>query len=146
MFTRHLVEAGFGVGHSDGQQQQLSLAQPVFRKPIKATGNAKQNKAQLSKQYITPEHNEMIRYVQQSWRGVERDYKKSNVVNTIDLDATTKSITNSKAPVGKGPLLLTGAYHHTTSAKTDLKDESFQPFDLEAFWGDRILKRLTQEL
>lgn len=128
LFSRHLEEAGFKANQS---------AQPVFR--TVNTNNHGKQKAQ-PKQYITPEHNEMIRYVQQSWRGVERDYKKSNIVNNIDFE-DNKGSTKTK---GNGPLLLTGAYHHTSAVKTDPK-ETFQPFDLEAFWGDRILKRLIQE-
>lgn len=120
------------------------LPQPVFHS-IENRGS-KNNRSSSSytraqKQYITPEHHEMIKYVQQSWKGVERDYKKSvnNFINTIDLKQTTT--VKNKTATTSTPLLMPGSYHHTSNNK-----DSFQPFDLEAFWGNRILKSLTEDL
>lgn len=118
-----------------------SPSQPIFHR-INQHGNNKYKSPshlhRAQKQFITPEHDEMIKYVQQSWKGVERDYKKSvnSVVNNLDLAKKKKTAGASK------PLLLSGSYHHS-SVNTTAREDSFRPFDLEAFWGNRILKRLT---
>lgn len=110
----------------------------------------------------------MIKYVQQSWKGVERDYKKSvnTYINNIDINSSLKSPDTNNHNLSKQkqtgkkkstlpatsstPLLLTGSYHHHTTPSNDSagnnRQDSFRPFDLEAFWGNRILKRLTQDL
>lgn len=128
------------------------LPQPVFQH-----SKSKYYVNKLQKQCITPEHNEMIKFVQQSWKGVEPDYKKSvnNFINNIDINdhhhnqgCKQKQGAKKKTATTSTPLLLTGPYHHTTSAK-DLsgtsRQDPFRPFDLEAFWRNRILKRLTQD-
>ena len=137
-----------------------NLLQPVFH-TVNQQGS-KQRYQYARKQYITPEHNEMIKYVQQSWKGVERDYKKSvnNVINNLDLNGSSETSSNhsfgkqkhlnakKKTLIASTPLLLSGSYHHTSAGTKDAssnRQDSFQPFDLEAFWGNRILKRLTEE-
>lgn len=116
------------------------IPQPVFH-PINQHGGKQRSMSQRAQkqQYITPEHNEMIKYFQQSWKGVERDYKKSvnNIINNLDINQKKKTGSIST------PLLLTGSYHHTSSFSSNR--DSFQPFDLEAFWGNRIFRRLTEE-
>lgn len=150
-----------------GFDAELShMPQPVFHS-ISQTGNKQRSPTQhhkINKQYITPEHNEMIKYVQRSWKGVERDYKKSvnNLINNIDLNSSSCSPMGQQNRVGavsgsakkktattSKPLLLSGSYHHTsilTKEGVDCKQDSFRPFDLEAFWGNRILKRLTADM
>lgn len=143
-----------------GYENDSNLPRPIFHSVSNQNGN-KQKPTRTHKQYITPEHNEMIRYVQQSWKGVERDYKKSvnNFINNIDLNGSSDSSSShlkqknvngkKKTATTSTPLLLTGSYHHTSSNTKDSsnsRQDSFQPFDLETFWGNRILKRLTQEL
>lgn len=118
------------------------LPQPVFH-PINQHGKPRSMSQRAQKQqYISPEHNEMIKYFQQSWKGVERDYKKSFITG---LDINQKKKTGSIST----PLLLTGSYHHTSSFSSNNsannRQDSFQPFDLEAFWGNRMFKRLTEE-
>lgn len=152
--SRHLDEAGFGA--------ELNYSpQPVFHS-ISQNGNKQKSSTyqqRAQKQYITPEHNEMIKYVQQSWKGVERDYKNS-VSNYIDFDGSSASDHHNQAQLkhkqakkksatASTPLLLSGSSYHHISGTSDLtttRQDSFQPFDLEAFWGNRILKRLTEEL
>lgn len=127
---RHLDETGFNA----------NSAQPIFRSIKKV--NSHQQRAQ-KEQHISPQHSEMIRYVQEKWKGVEQDYKKSDLINNIDISNRSTNTSTST------PLLLTSTYHHTTnkSLKKDTnRQDSFKPFDLEAFWGNRILKRLTDEL
>lgn len=158
IFNKHVEESGFNVNGLN------NLPQPIFHHPI--SQNGKHNKSSTShhqqhKQFITPEHNEMIKYVQQSWKGVEQDYKKSatTIINNLDLNGGSASSSRKKSATAhhhntttSKPLLLSGSYHHTsTNASKDStgsgsKQDSFQPFDLEAFWGNRILKRLTEDI
>lgn len=151
-----LHSAGFDP-HSD------CLPQPVFHSLNQHGGKQKSMSQRAQKQqYISPEHNEMINYFQQSWKGVERDYKKSvnNFINNLDLNSSDNLSPMShlkqkqvhakkKTATTSTPLLLTGSYHHTSSFTKDSasnRQDSFQPFDLEAFWGNRMFKRLTEEL
>lgn len=165
--SKHQIidEAGFNAELSH-------LPQPIFhsiqeKSSSKSKASSHQQRSQHKQQYITPEHNEMIKFVQQTWKGVERDYKKSvnNFINNLDLnidspplDHRHSSIAHQRAKQANAkkksatkstPLLLTGPYHHISSSLGDSMSattkESFQPFDLETFWGDRILKRLTEE-
>lgn len=149
-FNKHVGEAGF-------EAELGKLPQPIFHSTQKG-GKQKLSSSltKAQKQYITPEHNEMIKYVQQSWKGVERDYKKSvnKYINKLDINSPSDSQSHlkkvtKKNTTGSSPLLLSGSYHHTSRASTSggsNKQDSFRPFDLEAFWGNRILKRLTEEL
>lgn len=159
-FCKNIDDAGFNaeLGH---------LPQPIFHSIPEKNGNKSKSSShhqRAHRQFITPEHNEMIKYVQQSWKGVERDYKKSvnNVMNHIDINNSSdhhatahmkqksqqQANAKKKAITTSTPLLLSGSYHHTSITKdsTSSRQDSFQPFDLEAFWGNRILKRLTEEL
>lgn len=155
--AKHIDEAGFNA-------ELNHLPQPIFHSIPEKNGNKSKSSShyqRAQKQYITPEHNEMIKYVQQSWKGVERDYKKSvnNFINNLDLNGSSdhhspthmkqKQVNaKKKTATTSTPLLLSGSYHHTSVAKdsSSIRQDSFQPFDLEAFWGNRILKRLTEEL
>lgn len=152
IFNRHIDDTGFSAELNNSPQ-------PIFHSISHGhrQRNSFQQKAQ--KQYISPEHNEMIRYVQQSWKGVERDYKKSvnNFINNIDLNdsssdpiSSTRKQSNKKKTANSSPLLLSGSYHHISTVQknstTSGRQDSFKPFDLEAFWENRIFKRLTEEL
>lgn len=162
--TRQFDEVGFNAELSH-------LPQPIFHS-INQNGSKQRlsnhQRAAQKQQYITPEHNEMIKYVQSSWKGVERDYKNSvnSFINVIDLNSSSSDhkLANSsnlkrgqtlsskkKTATTSTPLLLSGAYHHTSAsgAKNSSisgRQDSFQPFDLETFWGNRILKRLTGDM
>lgn len=144
-FAKHIDEAGFNA-------ELNHLPQPIFQ-PISEKSSSKSKASSNKQQYITPQHNEMIKYVQQSWKDVERDYKKSaaTFINSIDLNNSSmkqkqqSSKKKTASAPASTPLLLSGSYHHSSIAK-DSRRDSFRPFDLEAFWGNRILKRLTEEI
>lgn len=157
--SKHIDEVGFGA-------ELNNLPQPIFHSTNEKNGNKSKSSTQFnraSKQFITPEHNEMIKFVQQSWKGVERDYKKSvnNYINNVDLNNSSdhisshnlkqkQSMVKKKTATTSTPLLLSGSYHHTSATKDAAsnggRQDSFQPFDLETFWGNRILKRLTEDM
>lgn len=171
------IAAGFGESSSSSSTafKQLNDSkldaqinqspQPVFHTISHGNKHKSSSNGKAQKQYITPEHNEMIKYVQQSWKGVERDYKKSvsSYINNIDLN-NSDHISHSglkqkqqqqqqakkKTATTSTPLLLSGSYHHTSSSTKDSingnRQDAFRPFDLETFWGNRILKRLTEEI
>lgn len=153
ILRRHYDEAGFSAELNNSPQ-------PVFYSISHGYKQKSSSQLKAQRQYISPEHNEMIKYVQQSWKGVERDYKKSvnNYINNIDLNNSLSDSTssaqkqNAKKKSSKSsstPLLLSGTYHHTSSIQKNSntgRQDSFKPFNLEEFWGNRILKRLTEEL
>lgn len=154
--SKQIDEAGFNAELSH-------LPQPIFHSVIDKNGSKSKSSSHNQRAYkknITPEHSEMIKFVQTNWKGVERDYKKSvnNYISNIDLNNSSDSsllikqkhaTQKKKSTTTSTPLLLSGSYHHTSIAKDSSgssRQDSFQPFDLEAFWGNRILKRLTEEV
>lgn len=153
--SKQIDEVGFNAELSH-------LPQPIFHSISEKNGCKSRSSSHFQraqKKNITPEHSEMIKFVQNNWKGVERDYKKSvnNYISNIDLNNSSdnhhmkqKSANlKKKTATTSSPLLLTGSYHHTSVTKDSSgagRQDSFQPFDLEAFWGNRILKRLTEEL
>lgn len=125
--------------------------QPVFRTTITRQNEAKHihNQSKSQKQNITPDHYQMINYVRQSWKVVEKDYKKSvnSYITKLDLDSQQQKSTNNKSASASTPLLLTGSYHHSSENSSNLnKNDSFKPFALDEFWENRIFKRLTEDL
>lgn len=155
-------DAAHKFGQLAGPDCENRLPQPIFHSLNQNGGKNKplphHNKG--SKHFITPEHNEMIKYVQQSWKGVERDYKKSvnGVINNLNIESSSDQASMSrnknanakkKTATASAPLLLSGSYHNTSTTSTNdtaSRQDSFRPFDLEAFWGNRILKRLTEDV
>lgn len=156
--SKQIDEVGFNAELSH-------LPQPIFHSVSEKNGNKSRASSQfqrIQKKNITPEHSEMIKFVQTNWKGVERDYKKSvnNYISNIDLNNSSDNNHSAvhmkskhagqkkKTATTSTPLLLSGSYHHTSVTKDSSglgRQDSFQPFDLEAFWGNRILKRLTEE-
>lgn len=126
------------------------LPQPIF-KSSNLNENEKFHPTQkASKKEASHKHDEMINYVRQSWKVVEHDYEKSvSGYAHPSLDTNRQTLpgkNNRKAGSIASPLLLSGSYHHISGKGASLSDhlEPFKPFDLYAFWENRVFKNLTQ--
>lgn len=110
------------------QSLETSSPKPIFHTNTHPSNGKKSYNHRAHKQHISPDHHEMIKYVQQTWKGVEKNYEESSETNA------NKRTTS---------LLLSGTYYHNSNSTNALPN--FTPFDLETFWNNRIMKRLTEE-
>ncbi|KAK9502203.1 hypothetical protein O3M35_011017 [Rhynocoris fuscipes] len=79
-------------------------------------------KDNLSHQHIPPvqQQEELIKFICDSWNKVCQEYQKGTAQGTPTV-----------------------AYHTETEPNPMLKD--FVPFDLEAFWGKRLVQNITTQ-
>lgn len=87
--------------------------------------NGKKSHVQKNSHEITPQHEEIIKYVQESWRSIYKEYE------------STKHSTNG----GAVPSVV---YYQDNSTNQHLIN--FKPFDLEMFWGERLLRNIQQSI
>ncbi|XP_014281061.1 MAPK regulated corepressor interacting protein 2 [Halyomorpha halys] len=66
-----------------------------------------------------PQHEELIKFILDSWNKVCQEYQKGNAQGTPTV-----------------------AYHTETDPNPML--ENFVPFDLEAWWGKKVVQNITQ--
>jgi len=106
----------------------------------KGSRNSRDNK-NTSQEPISPQHLEMIRYVHDSWKRVEREYQMSSSFANggIDQGSSVNNTTNGGTPsLNKVPKVC---YYQDKSVSARLKN--FEPFDLEVFWGQQLLHNIT---
>ena len=144
----------------NGQLDDISasLPKPVFHTSTHPSNGRKSFIHRTHKQNITPDHHEMIKYVQQTWKTVEKNFERSSnhsdhinnnsthQMNNNSINNTNNSARNNNANKRTSSLLLSGTYYHSsTTINPNNALPNFIPFDLETFWGNRIMKRLTEE-
>ncbi|RWS30480.1 hypothetical protein B4U80_00116 [Leptotrombidium deliense] len=109
----------------------LSVNNSSSVKPVFHVSNGKNYKSQKSNQEtVTPQHEEMIKYIHETWKNVLRDYESCCKANECN------SISNSNLRVPKI------SYYKDSLHGSQLP--KFEPFDLETFWGQRLFQNLTQ--
>lgn len=72
---------------------------------------------------VTPEHMELVKYIQESWTTVCSELEQGNEDNTQNCNGRTTT------------------YIYKEEPSEDLQD--FKPFDLEAWWGKRLYAHIT---
>ncbi|RWS13302.1 protein FAM195A-like protein, partial [Dinothrombium tinctorium] len=104
----------------------ISTAKPVFH-----VANGKKPSHQKSNQEtVSPQHEEMIKYIHDTWKNVQKDYELCCKANECN------GISNSNRRVPKI------SYYKASFQNSQLP--KFEPFDLETFWGQRLFHNLTQ--
>ncbi|GIY47221.1 uncharacterized protein CDAR_606741 [Caerostris darwini] len=94
----------------------MSLPKPVFQQV-----NGKRTPIQkVPQENFPPQHDDLIKYLQDSWTSVQKEYEISK-----SSDKVPKVV-----------------FYQDTSSNQHLAN--FVPFDLEAFWGERFLRRIQQ--
>ncbi|XP_076366694.1 MAPK regulated corepressor interacting protein 2-like [Tachypleus tridentatus] len=97
----------------------MSSPKPVFQQV-----NGRRFHSQKSNQdTITPQHEEITRYIYNTWKLVSREY-----------DA-------AKQPGAEG-IMHSVVYYQDNCSSSQLP--KFEPFDLELFWGQRVIQSITQ--
>lgn len=91
-------------------------------KPVFVQLNNKKLNNLRSHETITPEHEEIVKYVSENWSSVTCKSKEDS------------SIKNGTATV----------YYHANEPNSQLKD--FVPFDLDSWWGKRLFNTITKSV
>ncbi|XP_013772911.1 MAPK regulated corepressor interacting protein 2-like isoform X1 [Limulus polyphemus] len=97
----------------------MSSPKPVFQQ---VNGRRSYNQ-KSSQDTITPQHEEIMRYIHDSWKLVSREYEAA------------------KQPGAEGKVNSVVYYQDNCSTSQLPK---FEPFDLELFWGQRVIQSITQ--
>ncbi|GFG32681.1 hypothetical protein Cfor_04685 [Coptotermes formosanus] len=88
--------------------------------------NGKRQNSQRAQQETSPtQHDDLIRYICESW-------------NTVSRELENYSQNGADSSKG-GPSVL---YYVEQEPNPQLKD--FEPFDLEAWWGKRVVQNITR--
>ncbi|CAH1398558.1 unnamed protein product [Nezara viridula] len=100
----------------------LSLPKPVFQ-PV---NGKKSHSFRAQQEAITPQHEEIIRFIHDSWTSVCKEGEE---------EASEQKQNQNAAKV---------VYYKCNEPNLDLKD--FKPFDLESWWGKRLFNTITKSI
>lgn len=78
--------------------------------------------------FISPQHEEIIRYIHDSWSNVRHQYNRHYAVPRESSNNNVQTI----------------VYYNEVDRSAALQD--FKPFDLESWWGKRIFNSITKSL
>lgn len=101
----------------------LSLPKPVFQ-PI---NGKKSHSFRVQQEAITPQQEELIRFIHDSWTSVCKEGEEENSGEKSNQSGTSKVV-----------------YYKCSEPNLDLKD--FKPFDLESWWGKRLFNTITKSI
>ncbi|XP_037778585.1 MAPK regulated corepressor interacting protein 2-like [Penaeus monodon] len=108
----------------DAEHTAMSAPRPVFQSVGGSKGGrGSTNGRAPNHDAISPQHEELIRYFNDSWGRV---YKELEMSRQSGHDIRGSGI----------------AYYQEKNVHPALQD--FKPFDLEEFWGKRVYQNLTQ--
>lgn len=121
---RELTRKSCVTEEEDAEHTTMSSPRPVFQSVGGSNkGGRSTNGRPQPHDVISPQHEELIRFFNESW---------SRVCKEMEMGRQ-----NGHDPRGGGI-----AYYQENSEHPALQD--FKPFDLEAWWGKRIYQNLTQ--
>uniref|UniRef100_A0A6E8W538 MAPK regulated corepressor interacting protein 2 n=1 Tax=Anopheles coluzzii TaxID=1518534 RepID=A0A6E8W538_ANOCL len=126
---------------------EFSVPRPVFQASTKSAAvqylKAQQQQQQQHEQNVSPQHEELIKYINDSWNMVVAD-------NPYDVPGSPNS-TGSNCSLSSNS--STSSVSSTSSTSTVYYNEppnpllvDFKPFDLETWWGKRIFNNITKSL
>ncbi|XP_077285876.1 MAPK regulated corepressor interacting protein 2 [Arctopsyche grandis] len=104
----------------------ITLPKPVFH-----LNGKKSMHQRIHQDSITPQHEEIIRYIYDTW----------NQVAECDSEPTSPSDEDHVYTVSVAPSNL---YYKDSEPSPVLRD--FKPFDLESWWGKRLFHNITKSL
>ncbi|KAK6617094.1 hypothetical protein RUM43_014696 [Polyplax serrata] len=102
----------------------MNSPRPIFHTNGKKCNNSKQQEV------ISPQHEELIRFVSDSWSKVFKELETDSVEDADDF--TSSMPANSIM------------YYEDTEPNAFL--ENFKPFDLESWWGKRLFHNITKSI
>ncbi|KAK9502666.1 hypothetical protein O3M35_011391 [Rhynocoris fuscipes] len=99
-----------------------SVPKPYFQ-PV---NGKKTHSLRSPTEVISPQHEEVIRFIYESWTSVCKEGEEESSVET-DLKGTSRVV-----------------YYEGSEPNLDLQD--FKPFDLESWWGKRLFNTITKSI
>lgn len=122
----------------NNNEQVLDLPKPVFTSISRkhhthsSSNHLKKWQQELT---ISPDHEELIRFISESWSSVFKEPESSSALSSSSEDSSVDSNASSSRIV----------YYEDESSPSPL-DEDFVPFDLEAWWGRRLFNNITKNI
>ncbi|XP_043484144.1 MAPK regulated corepressor interacting protein 2-like [Leptopilina heterotoma] len=110
----------------DDQDVIRHVPKPVFHMNGKSKLNSQRHQIQ---EVITPQHEELIKFVYESW-------------SQVNIRQRNSSSNGSDCSEPSSPSSI--VYYNDGEPNDILQD--FKPFDLESWWGKRLFNNLTKSL
>ncbi|XP_043270093.1 mapk-regulated corepressor-interacting protein 1 [Venturia canescens] len=119
----------------DSQEDNEIVAHPLPKPVFNVNGRSKMSSQRHRiQEVITPEHEQLIKFVYESWSQVEER-------------ATSEDSADSECAETRGVLERSSnssLYYNDGEPNDVLQD--FKPFDLESWWGKRLYNNITKSL
>uniref|UniRef100_A0A0A9YRV3 Protein FAM195A n=1 Tax=Lygus hesperus TaxID=30085 RepID=A0A0A9YRV3_LYGHE len=106
--------------HEENGDLSSSDPKPYFQ----PTNGKKSHSLRTQQEAISPQHEELIKYIYESWNSV---CQESEEENAEEKNGSSKVV-----------------YYHIAEPSSELKD--FTPFDLESWWGKRLFNTITKSI
>ncbi|XP_014219438.1 MAPK regulated corepressor interacting protein 2 [Copidosoma floridanum] len=110
---------------SEEDKANMNVPKPVFYTNGKLKPNSQRHRQR--QEAITPQHEELIRFVCDSWNQIN-DRQKCSSSDDSDESSSNETI----------------VYYNSGEPNHLLQD--FKPFDLESWWGKRLFNNITKSL
>ncbi|XP_050092937.1 MAPK regulated corepressor interacting protein 2 [Anopheles aquasalis] len=128
---------------------ELSVPRPVFQVSKKSAAaqylrTRHQQEEQTEKERVSPQHEELIKYINDSWNIVvaSNPYDMPGTPDSTGSNYSLSSNSSTSSSISSTSSTSTVYYNEPPSPK--LVD--FKPFDLESWWGKRIFNNITKSL
>uniref|UniRef100_A0A182WEY5 Protein FAM195A n=1 Tax=Anopheles minimus TaxID=112268 RepID=A0A182WEY5_9DIPT len=127
---------------------EFSVPRPVFQASTKSAAvqylKAQQQQQQQSyEQNVTPQHEELIKYINDSWNMVVAS-NPYDVPGSPDSTGSNCSLSSNSSTSSVSSTSSTSTVYYNEPPNPLLVD--FKPFDLETWWGKRIFNNITKSL
>uniref|UniRef100_A0A8D8ZWQ5 Protein FAM195A n=1 Tax=Cacopsylla melanoneura TaxID=428564 RepID=A0A8D8ZWQ5_9HEMI len=118
----------------NNNNEELELPKPVFSS-ISRKHHTHSNHLKKWHQDVTisPEHEELIRFISESWSSVFKECESSSAASSSSSEDSSSDCQTSRI-----------VYYEDESSPSPLDD--FVPFDLEAWWGRRLFNTITKSI
>lgn len=127
---------------------EFSVPRPVFQASTKSAAaqylKAQQQQQQQSyEQNVSPQHEELIKYINDSWNMVVAA-NPYDVPGSPDSTGSNCSLSSNSSTSSVSSTSSTSTVYYNEPPNPLLVD--FKPFDLETWWGKRIFNNITKSL
>jgi len=142
--TRRGITQKLDCVDNSGQREQTSkkdvtsLPEMSSPKPVFHMNGKRSHHHKTPAEIITPQHEEMIRYIDSTWKCVKKEYEMTETTAKVPTSTTDLNATTQFAAAAKVPKIC----YYNNKSSTSLPN--FEPFDLETFWGQRLFANITQ--
>ncbi|XP_044735637.1 MAPK regulated corepressor interacting protein 2 [Chrysoperla carnea] len=110
-------------------EKETSVPKPIFH----SNGYLKRNhlnNCNRGKEVISPQHAEIIRFINESWKNVHSQYEQYSPASSPGSNYSTNSTQS--------------VIYYEEEPRESI--QNFQPFDLESWWSKRLYNKITKSL